>query len=1216
MPLFYGKVLTERIKGLAGERITMNSEVRLIRLCRRTNDGGVQDISESQQYLSTDYFDVLHSVKKELWDDFDSIMGIGDNGKQNINEIAIQSYTLYCDGQTMDKYGNRKYYGDPFDDAAGIDKPFLSMIQVHISPEIVARLKSEHSKSAYGFYIDIEDDIHDILNDFMEKYSDSICYKVYRLLSTGDFDIVIRSRLPEASYEISTALRKRYVCTCNNGNAAQEKIVLYKTYTLLTMAHNVINTGEDEEDFSFSEGNQFVIRCCYSNKYWSEKQKVDDFWRDEKEKSNIKIYSLNGRYDFTVYLTEKEFREVFPHIIQYKSINLNTDVDDFEGEKIDYKDADKVKYLIYLMKHGYLSYVNERYLLEHRKIHVNENDKSKFPMVEKQDFVAECNIQDYRHIEDLYDNVFGRIYALCTNRKKLIHYMELLHKIIRLCQTINQLSDTRISVSVLLELTEIVLNSVNCYLDYMDYEEDSESDILGLVEAYLRESVGALDAYSRYIRNNNLQYLQTPNYNIESNTSMEKVLIALSEYAYIFIKNYMNCETTVQEHLGLTEKTYIPIVVPNLGKDKVTVEVMFPEWNIYRYQKDTGQARKYLIIITCPTVKEMGNVPVIMTSLLHEIAHQFRYEKRKIRNDTILRYTLQDFFEILSDGIVNEFEEIKSNTEVRLDLTILLRDALLEEFLGKWLIEVHKLDKRTEGIDFITLNWDAPLAYYEECIWNSMEKFLESWDDSVDIPVHVNQFVRQILQYIQVDKEEIKEQLKKIEKSLEGLLEDEISVEEWQSCNAQLKDGIIRLYVEGVAELLPKDLYSDWLKDWSKILEKELYSIWDILTDEIYPDESQDENKDAVMEIQKAAIEILQFLTKQEEGQYRQIIYSKLKEKYVKSVYKNICEKWKNNYEEGVKTPSGNIYKKQFLNEVGRYFGIDYFTDGNEKIFVKVIKENINNRKLEALDKIRTDIGLYREETADMFMCRMMSLNEIGYINLIASEINIEGQISDAYLQRCIRVIAVLWCKMNVRNFDEFMESYQVLCTNIFRKVRDYVNRLLKYYNMECWTRPIMNWSKDRSGVLTSRFSTQVSECLHYVQDMFKEKDNECIKNLNHAVTMLKIIYNMVIKGKSVLVKLYGDAEKAGSNENVLKEDYMRGREFLERLQKGEKEEEIGLLEEKLKQIASIINEPWKKFENEYKAEVNKEIIEFLLSMYYENKRRNAWGRKEYKGGK
>ncbi len=1194
----------------------MNSEVRLIRLCRRTNDGGVQDISESQQYLSTDYFDVLHSVKKELWDDFDSIMGIGDNGQQNINEIAIQSYTLYCDGQTIDKYGNRKSYGDPFDDAAGIDKPFLSMIQVHISPEIVARLKSEHSESAYGFYTDIENDIHEILNDFMEKYSDSICYKVYRLLSTGDFDIVIRSRLPEASYEISTALRKRYVCTCNNEDAVQEKIVLYKTYTLLTMAHNVINTGEDEEDFSFSEGNQFVIRCCYSNKYWSEKQKVDDFWKNKKGYSDIKIYSLNGRYDFTVYLKEKEFREVFPYIIQYKSINLNADIHKLECKDIDYKDADKVKYLIYLMKYGYLSYVNERYLLEHRKIHVNENDKSKLPMVEKQDFVADCNIQDYQYMEELYDNAFGRIYALCTNRKKLIHYMELLHKIIHLCQTINQLSDTRISVSVLLELTKIVLNSVICYIEYMDYEEDSESDILGLVEEYLRESVGALDAYSRYIRNNNLQSLQTPNYNIESNTSMEKVLIALSEYAYIFIRNYMNCKITVQEHLGLTEKEYIPIVVPNLGKDKVTVEVMFPEWNIYGYQKDLKQARKYLMIITCPTVKEMGNVPVIMTSLLHEIAHQFRYEKREVRNRTILRYTLQDFFEIISDGIINKFEEIKSNTEVRIDLTVLLRDALLEEFLGEWLSEVRKLDKGSEGIDFINSNWDVPLVYYEECIWNSMEMFLERWDDSVDIPVHVNQFVRRILQYVQVDGQVIKEQLKKIEKSLEGLSGDEISVEEWQLCNEQLKDGIIWLYIEGVAELLPKDMYLEWLEDWRKILEEKQYGIWDILTDDIYPDESQDENKDAVIDMQKAAIEIWQFLTKQEGGQYRQIAYNKIQEKYAKSVYKNICEKWKNNCKEGMEELSENIFKKQFLNEVGRHFGIDYITHGNEKIFIKILNENINNRKPEALDKIRTDIELYREETADMFMCSMMSLTAVGYINLIASEVNIEGQISAADLQRCIRVIAVLWCEIDVGKFDEFFESYQLLCTDIFCKIRDYMNRLLEYYNMECWTCPIMKWSRDRSGVLTNQFSTQVNECLHYAQDKFKEKDNECIKNLNHAVTMLNIIYNMVIIGESVLVKLYGDAEKADSNENILKDDYIRGREFLKRFQEGEKEKKIEFLEEKLKQIASIINEPWKKFENGYKAEVNKEIIEFLLSMYYENKRRNAWERKEYKGGK
>lgn len=72
----------------------MNSDLRLIRLCRKTNREGIQGSNYSQQYLSTDYFDVLHCVKKDIWDDFISIMGIGENGEQNLNEIAIQSYTL------------------------------------------------------------------------------------------------------------------------------------------------------------------------------------------------------------------------------------------------------------------------------------------------------------------------------------------------------------------------------------------------------------------------------------------------------------------------------------------------------------------------------------------------------------------------------------------------------------------------------------------------------------------------------------------------------------------------------------------------------------------------------------------------------------------------------------------------------------------------------------------------------------------------------------------------------------------------------------------------------------------------------------------------------------------------------------------------------------------------------------------------------------------
>lgn len=326
---------------------------------------------------------------------------------------------------------------------------------MHITPEIIARLESAHSKNAYGFLADIERDIHEILDNFLKEYLYPVCYKIYRLLSTGDFAVVIRSKMPEVSYEIAMALRRRYVCTDDNANA--QKIVLYKTYTLLTIAHNVISMKENEENAAHSRGNRFVIRCCFSNKYWSEKEKVDNFWKSRDGFSDIQLYYLNGRYDFTIYLTEEEFRNVFPYIALYKNIDIGDNKYDSAGtEEADQVNA--VQYLIYLMKHEYLSYINERYLLDEIRIQNKSKDESGLSKVKNQEYVARRNIEKYEYVQKMYEAEVNRIRGMRTNRKKLILYMELLHKLIYLCQTINNLSDTRISVTVLLEQIETLFD--------------------------------------------------------------------------------------------------------------------------------------------------------------------------------------------------------------------------------------------------------------------------------------------------------------------------------------------------------------------------------------------------------------------------------------------------------------------------------------------------------------------------------------------------------------------------------------------------------------------------------------------------------------------------------------------------------------------------------------------------------------------------------------
>lgn len=48
----------------------------------------------------------------------------------------------------------------------------------------------------------------------------------------------------------------------------------------------------------------------------------------------------------------------------------------------------------------------------------------------------------------------------------------------------------------------------------------------GLYEHYVIEGVRSLDIFANYIRNINLQTLQAPNYNLQINGSMEKILMA------------------------------------------------------------------------------------------------------------------------------------------------------------------------------------------------------------------------------------------------------------------------------------------------------------------------------------------------------------------------------------------------------------------------------------------------------------------------------------------------------------------------------------------------------------------------------------------------------------------------------------------------------------------------------------------------------------------
>lgn len=385
------------------------------------------------------------------------------------------------------------------------------------------------------------DDIYKTIDSFKEKHEEAVFVaRVYVMLSAGDFAVAVRSKTPETIYHMATYLRKREAGI----RGGEFSFVLYKTYTLLAMEADAWKQGEGQKE---SE-NKFVVRGCYSNSYWRDQDEIKRYLAercsdDAKEQENTAEQSstngkdyikglqrLNGRYDFSAQITEREFWKLMPDIVRAKQgIAI-----DREGHQ-DNDASDVVQYIKYLIENRYLSYINERYLLADTCAD-SEKDTSNVSqkVLVKQELVNgdysrlfDNNKEKVKWLLELQEKTAEEAQKIKGYRKKIGPYIRMLKKQIIMCQSINELSDVRIYAEILMEQIETVLRTARVYIKVC--EECGNGDDLDLLEESLRRAVTTIDCYAGYIRNNNMQALQTPNYNIESAAGMERILIGYSE---------------------------------------------------------------------------------------------------------------------------------------------------------------------------------------------------------------------------------------------------------------------------------------------------------------------------------------------------------------------------------------------------------------------------------------------------------------------------------------------------------------------------------------------------------------------------------------------------------------------------------------------------------------------------------------------------------------
>ncbi len=1119
-------------------------DIKLITFCRKATSVNIEnDNNASVDAMSTDYFDIIMKQDYDADRDFIDITKSRYDQFDNSDIIAMHSYPIYCSKEELKSYDGRKHYSDPFDEES--DMPFISIIQVHITPEVMARVIKRYTSDEY---MDLfSSDLHKIIEAFAKNKSQHrFLYRVYRSLSVGDFVVIIRSEKEDTSFRISTLLRRRTAVNDSNDKNAV-KLVMYKTYTVLSIYHTVIETEKPDNVSGrrSRDKNRFAVRCCFSNKYWRDKLKIEEKFTAIKEKIDRRIFRLNGRYDISVSLTRNEFMELSPLIAKYKGLKCNTENIEDRVRNWDptQDDFDIIKYLGYMLCHGYFSYVNERYLIS-----FYEPDCSYLDAVDNDIMVHTMLGEDYldkknREIHDILNDQFlyveGIIKGIKGYRKNLLYYMSLIGRLIQLCSAINGLSDTRIYCYILMNQLGIVLNGIESYAKILDRDGDYNiRSVMDNIEEYLRRSVHALDSYACYIRNNNLQALQTPNYNLEGSFSIEKYLICYSEFLKEIIEQYN--ELAERKNIGGLKQKLVPVFEPDSLHDAISINVLFRR----RDEMEEENNSKRIMLVRCSTFRELVNIPEITTALFHETAHQFRYEERKQRNEVLLKYSISSCFDI----IVSELME-----NAKMDLPWLTTDqntirAIHDALVSAYLSVVCCSDT------------DPDYSYRNESLYSFKRHFMDQLNTVYDKTIFINN-VRQLFA------------------STTEKAKFRVNISD-----PQARDCVIKLSsLENDITAISKEPEENRLDKFKLIIDEAIKAA-----------EYLNENN-------KLFNNMITGLKKYSDNgrKITGLFASKdTMEDIWRKAYDRLTEKSNSNPDADSQKPECSI---------ARYLGLDYYHEASREEFVKQMNNIAFMARKDIFDKIEENIAQYREITADMFMCRLLSLSEFGYLNFIMRDTPVNIDISNEYITRFIYVIYSVFHQDDNIGFLEELHHY----------IDDGVKALNEAYESRTgknlWNlnfEDAVNSNEERmekfkklsdecnrvAGLLYDK-ATELYDKATELYDKAAEESCSYAAEYAHYDKMYLLLSHLYISWEPIVKEL---------NQNeALKQDLVNGSKMLEQMNDRFPDDNIKTYCYK---FSEFWNCPRIRYGNDSAKleQLNRSVIQFIQHMYYKNKFRNA----------
>lgn len=944
-------------------------------------------------FESTDYFDKL--IVKEIDNkqgDLADFMGIRSQLGTLKNVVAVQNYSLFSDVD--------EEKGKETDALFSLDESekFLSLIQVYITPEVIFKLPRER----IDYFAAFEKKIKEILDVCRSELD--VNAGVFRMMSGGDFMIVVRSKVPESAYLISTQIRRMLI---HVQNKRDDRLALFKTHTILSYAAN--KKAESTDPITGT----VVTRGRYSNQYWK-------YFREDSDSLQLKeVKNMNGRYDLAACMTWEELEDI-----------TGDDTDTGTGN------AKYVTYINGLLKGEKISYFNKRYLMDSDKIW---GDKYKSLCGRIDAHVDGIYLDSQHEVRYLMD----KINDACEEKLKKISdlrdrsdtqsikiSLDILKGLVFLCQTVNSLSDMRIYVQSLLRQIQVVLDCAEEWLNL--YKSGKNSTLLHYLEVYLRQAAVDLESYGSVIRDDNLQTLHAPSYHVVTGSSVEKILISYSRFLNEMMKF---CSRRLKKDAG--NKKYEAVMVPQLDKDSLEVEVLFPEW----IQENQGE--KFLLVARGPSTEELVNVPKMITALFHEMAHQLRYESREDRNKVLRCLFAEGISDALTDALFEQLGLHKLESDITDNMKVMFSKVICAQLQR-------------------TVLKDVPgecLERYKETLQRKTDRFFQVLQtDEGKLKMLVQRYITDTSEYIDGEEPEAWQVLNEISEKLQN----------FEKSNGSENED------EKKAELCAS------LDRYAVLCGQTAERIWC----EAREQKKGEHDKEIIFRmLASLKIQINKYtfsITRDEKEQ---------KNRFLRNVFNELCRKWSK------KMRSGNADNRSFTPEqkewirLGRKFGIDH--GKNREHFEQTFVDSITRLNYYPFAESLRNLELYREETSDIFMVAMCGLEIEEFISYSAQLYpHHNGQYAPGNLERAADLALLFWgreCISEPDSLEQHLWSGQML-GKIYERLIGPLNGNAEPSRMVQELQDYAEQHKMDETSYTALFTVQINKVIRDRVDWFRKR--------------------------------------------------------------------------------------------------------------------------------